>query len=439
LRLKLVLIPTVILILGLAAAIVFALHGARARVQAEVESSLQLGATLIRAELDHVNNAIDPEKAVTTLGTGLPSLRHIRFVLESEPGKPAAVSSAKPAWVPAWFVHVFDVRPITRSFPIVANGHTRGWIAMVSHPEDEIAEIWDETQEQLLLLAVVSLLTGTFILIAVTIALRPLRELALGFDRLERGEFVGLAEPIRVTELTRIGEQFDSLARSLQRVTADNHRLIDRLISLQEMERKDVAHELHDEFGPALFGIRADVACILKWSAAGETRLTDIRERACSISALVDGIQRSTVQMLDRLRPLVLDQMGLAEALRQLVTTWQERYPDITWSLRVQPGTHVDDDEIALTLYRVVQECLTNVVRHAGATDVAVSLTSNGDAIDVAVCDNGRGIPPDIRFGFGLLGMSERVRGLGGRLQVGGGGGALVEASVPAKRALVAA
>ena len=312
---------------------------------------------------------------------------------------------------------------------------------MSSHPEDEIVEIWDEIKEQLLLLAVVSLLTGTLILVTVTIALRPLRELALGFDRLERGELTGLPRPIRVTELRRIGEQFDGLARSLQRVTADNHHLIDRLISVQEAERKEIAHELHDEFGPSLFGIRADVACILKWAAAGESRLTDIRDRATSISALVDGIQRLTVQMLARLRPLVLDQMGLAEALRQLTMTWRERYPDIAWSLQLQPGIDVADEELALTLYRVVQECLTNVVRHAGATDVAVVLEANADMIHVAVRDNGRGLTPDVRFGLGLLGMSERVRSLGGRLLVGRGdmSGGLVEAFVPAVRRQVAA
>jgi len=441
LRLNLVLIPTVILILGLAATIIFALHGARARVQAEVGSSLRLGATLIRAERDQVTRAADPERALASFGAGLPDLRHIRFMMEGDDGLSGPAPAAEKPDVPTWFARFFNVKPITESFPIVANGRTRGRILMISHPEDEIAEVWHEMSDQVVLLAVVSLLTGGFILAAVTIALRPLRELALGFDRLERGEFTGLARPIRVTELRRIGEQFDSLARSLHRVTADNHYLIGRLISLQEAERKEIAHELHDEFGPSLFGIRADVACITKWSAAGPTRLADIQARAASISDLVDGIQRITMRMLDRLRPLVLEQLGLEEALRQLVLTWEERYPDTAWSLQAQRDIKIGDEETALTLYRVVQECLTNVVRHADATHVAVTLGAHADAIYVVVRDDGAGISTDVRFGFGLLGMSERIRSLGGRLQISNAHprGAVVEASVPLAQQRLAA
>ncbi|HUA76700.1 MAG TPA: ATP-binding protein, partial [Acetobacteraceae bacterium] len=186
-------------------------------------------------------------------------------------------------------------------------------------------------------------------------------------------------------------------------------------------ERKEIAHELHDELGPVLFGIRAEAASILGSCRRGEPPLARIAERAAAIGRLVDGVQRTNARILARLRPLALDQLGLAEALRELVAGWQEHCPDIAFSVRAEEVA-VGDDAVGLALYRVVQECLTNAARHAGARRVEVCLERMGSSerkVRVLVRDDGRGLPSGLRFGLGLLGMSERVRALNGRLSVG--------------------
>jgi two-component system sensor histidine kinase UhpB len=449
LRSRLILVPSAILLVGLAAIVAFNFHRAQLRVHTETSSGMRLARILVNAGFLNLRTAPDPAAAWTEFERGLPTIRHVEFVvlppasLVPFGGVPIVKENRRA--VPLWFTRMFDVPAQAENFPVVVNGRTEGRVVIVSNPLDEVAEIWDELKFLAALLFVLAAVIVALLVWSANLALRPIRDLTAAFDRLEHGRFDQLVPPIRLTELRRIGEQFDSLARSLQRVTADNHRLIDKLISVQEAERKEVARELHDEFGPSLFGIRADISCILRWSKTGEPRFRDIEERARSIGELVDGIQRINYRMLDRLRPLVLDQMGLVPALRQLVMACQDRYPDIAWSLDLPAEIALPDEAASLTLYRVVQECLTNVVRHAEARSVEVALQrepgrSDG-GITVSVRDDGRGFPPDLRFGFGLLGIAERIRARHGRLQVGSGptGGALVEAFLPCEPAMAQA
>ncbi|MGA9867452.1 MAG: histidine kinase, partial [Acetobacteraceae bacterium] len=332
LRTRLVLIPTAILFIGMAATIGFILTGARPRVQAEVNSGMRLGRLLIQDALRDVAASADPNRALAQFEGSLPRVRHVRFVLA-----PGPAPTEKPPREPAWVFRLLAPRAQRDSFPIVVRGQTVGRVLMQSNPSDEINEIWSEVQLLAALLGGLWVLITAMIFWAVGLSLRPLRNLAEAFDSLEHGRFQPLPV-IQVAELRRIGARFNSLGRTLERVTADNHLLIDRMMSVQEAERKEIARELHDEFGPALFGIRADAACITRWTKEGSARASDIEERSRSIAGLTDGIQKITYQMLDRLRPLVLEQMGLREALRQLVASWQERYPDTAWSLRLSPS-----------------------------------------------------------------------------------------------------
>jgi len=257
-------------------------------------------------------------------------------------------------------------------------------------------------------------------------------------ERLGEGQFDVSLSPVSDVELRRVGNRFNRLAESLTRVTEDNRLLIGRLMSLQEAERKEIAHELHDEFGPSLFGIRAELSSIAVLAKANPPRSGEIEERLRSIGQLVEQIQRINSRMLERLRPLVLHEMGLSAALTRMVDAWAERYPGIRWRKKIARNIDVPEP-LALAIYRAVQECLTNVVRHAEATSVEVSLAQTADSVRVSVRDDGHGFSEDVRFGFGLLGMAERARGLGGRLEVSRprGGGALIELVHPLDEAAV--
>ena len=452
LRARLIAIPGAILLIGLAVTFAVTLHSARLRVATETGAALSVGRSLAALTLRAVEAG--PEAGMLDrLAASLPKLRHVRLIVRADGAAdpPALAASAR---VPRWFARLFAPPRASATVPVLAGGRAIGEIEIIGNPLDEIAEIWTEMRFLAALMAALALSIVALLAWSSGVALRPLRRLAEGLDRLGQGRFEAISPPIRLVELRRIGETFDRLAAALARVTADNHHLIDRLISVQEEERKEIAHELHDEFGPALFGIRAELACILRAAGGADaaTRAEEIKARAREITALVDHIQRGNARMLERLRPLILDHMGLAEALRQLVMGWEERVPRLRFSLELPPVLPALDERVGLTLFRAVQECLTNTVRHSGAEHVAVRLALRqaglpGAAIEATVEDDGGGFAPDQRFGFGLLGMSERARGLGGEVRIGAGPsdggadgkGARVEISIPLQAATVAA
>jgi two-component system sensor histidine kinase UhpB len=314
---------------------------------------------------------------------------------------------------------------------------------MRSNPSDEIGEIRAELFTLVALLLAVWLATVALIRVAVTRGLRPLHLLGTAFDRMEHGETVSIP-PVAVAELQRICGQFNRLAAALAQASADNRHLIERLMSAQEAERRELARELHDEIGPLLFGMRADAACILRWSAEGS--LSNIPARALSLANHAQELQRINGRMLERMRPLVLEEMGLAEALRVLVASWRASLPDIDWVLTV-PGTLAEPDrDTALTVFRIVQEALTNAARHSEAHRVEVILAERRDTLELSVRDDGRGLPERARSaaerrGYGLLGMAERVRQAGGAFSARNApeGGTLIEARLPVPEAATCA
>jgi two-component system sensor histidine kinase UhpB len=312
------------------------------------------------------------------------------------------------------------------------HGVAVGKLRILSDPANEIREITGEVELFAGSIAVLGILLVICLLWAVHRSLLPLQALADGFDRLERGDYRPIA-PIAVSELQQITRQFNRLAESLHHVTLDNRLLIDKLLSMQEQERKALAADLHDEFGPVLFGIRADAACIIRSVPSG----TEVYARAQSITGLADGIQKVNYRILDRLRPLVLEQMGLCQALRQQVNSWRTTYPHIMWSLDIAPGFRDPSEAISFTLYRAAQEGATNAVRHARASAINVRLERRcaraAQSMFLAVEDDGRGLPDDFRRGFGLLGLNERVRQLDGTLAIRAWhpAGVAIEVTVP--------
>jgi two-component system sensor histidine kinase UhpB len=153
----------------------------------------------------------------------------------------------------------------------------------------------------------------------------------------------------------------------------------------------------------------------------------------------INALQQFTRRVLERLRPVGLAELGLGQALESLSRLWREAHPDVRIETTISPELGATGETADLTIYRVVQEALTNVFRHAGATAVNVviepadQLTRDGrGCARVRVSDNGRGMEPGQKLGFGLVGMRERILALGGTLNVmSGDGGLTVEALVP--------
>lgn len=204
------------------------------------------------------------------------------------------------------------------------------------------------------------------------------------------------------------------------RALKENRAWIELIQRHVEDERRTLALELHDEIGQSLTAVKT-----IATSLANRTRekQPDLHEPAQTIVGVSAQMYDAMHNIVRQLRPLVLDQLGLQAALQELVSVQQTRHPNLRFNLSISGDLTRVSADVAITAYRMVQECLTNVVRHAEATEADVSVDA-ANVLTLTVRDNGRGArsdPNDRSERYGLVGMRERAEGLGGSFQWHGG------------------
>ena len=195
---------------------------------------------------------------------------------------------------------------------------------------------------------------------------------------------------------------------------AANRHLTQRLMSAQEDERRVLAQELHDEVGQACTALRIEAAYITKAIHTNPTAALEAAQRIDQSSLRMHSLARD---MLKRLRPPNLDSMGLEESLNELCRSW-EQHCRIQCHTLIEALPHNLTDPLCTSLYRVTQEALTNIAKHAHATQVWVSLSQQQDTLTLTITDNGQGLqqPHDGTHGLGLTGMRERIASLQGHI-----------------------
>ena len=228
-----------------------------------------------------------------------------------------------------------------------------------------------------------------------------------------------------ITELTMIQSE---LAGALE----ENRRLSQRSMQVQEEERRNLARELHDELGQSLNAIKVDAVTIRDNSAT----LPEIHRGALSIIEVSTQVYEVVRSLMKRLRPVALDELGLRSAVQYSVEQWQRRHAGVRCTFTAHGELDDLDEQTNITLYRLVQECLTNVAKHADATQVAISVIRAADELRFSFSDNGKGFDPSQkRRGLGLVGLRERAEALTGQFEIEStpGHGVQVKAVIPAK------
>lgn len=200
---------------------------------------------------------------------------------------------------------------------------------------------------------------------------------------------------------------------------AEQRRLAQRYVLLQEAERKALARELHDELGQYLNAIKIDAVALRDDAPPSETR----RAGAAAIIGNADHVYRTVGGLIRRLRPVGLDELGLAAALEHIVDGARARTPATRFALAIDGDIERLGETCDLTIYRLVQEGLTNCAKHASASEVDIRVVRGrdprGDCITLTMTDNGAGANwAQHQDGLGLVGMRERVEALGGTLHI---------------------
>jgi two-component system sensor histidine kinase UhpB len=448
LRARLNTILALVLMLGLAVNIARLVLEAAPRVQAEDQSVIRLAREFIETLVVGLNETPDPDARLNQIIQDLNRLRHVSITrqddavearpLKAEPSGDDGETSS----VPAWFVTLIHPEKTAVNVPISVHGKP-GALVITSHPDDEMAEIWDGIVTQLQVGSAIAIALFLITMMVVNRALAPIKSLSEAMTNIEAGGYDTRVKPAGSPELAAICTKLNHLAATLGDAIEDKRQLAERAVSLQDVERKEIARELHDEFGPYLFALRVHASSLMRIADAPELNTETLRKHGGAMLEQVNALQQFNRRVLEKLRPVGLAELGLHEALGALLRLWHESHPEVAIEMLVSQSLGETGETAELTIYRIIQEALTNVFRHARATRVDITVgpaapdratiaPAGTQAVMVSIRDNGAGLPTDHKQGFGMIGMRERVLALGGTMTgASTNHGVTVEAVVP--------
>jgi two-component system sensor histidine kinase UhpB len=405
-NLRILLTLLIVLVLG-GGAIIFQ---ARLAVAKEVQSSVQLALQLIKLSLNKTDN--------TTWLHDIASLketRHLKIHLQQPTGQLVPLGgNPQPLHntpTPRWFIWLVDTPYPTVAYPLQTFDRKTVQIQISANALDEISEAWQETQ---VFFSVILWLSGGLLLAVNVIFRQVLHTVEQILQRLSDIENEDYHTPLPISplhEFARIAQAINHLTTTLQKEKQENQRLTLHSLEIAEAQRQTLAQELHDELGQSLTAIKV-------MAVTGKKNPATAPESCQRIIDVCDHLFKVVRSMMKNLHPLILTELGFSASLHDLISHWQQRTPLLKIHLDC---THQVDEipaKIAIQLFRMIQEAITNTVRHAHAQHLDISLHVTPvpcPTLHLHVQDDGIGCDlAHVSLGFGLLGIKARVKSLTG-------------------------
>ena len=399
-----------------------AIWQARDAVNKEVESSINLAVQLISFGFSQASQTPFNETAWLPKFNSLNQTRHLSIQLKEPSGQIISLAHKNlqtndDDQPPQWFINLVAV-----NYPKVEHQITRAngeqiVLVIQANPLDEITEVWQESLGFFSSLFLLTLFTFLAVNLAFNKALKSITVIVNALKVIETGQYSQKLPDFSIQEYDSIAKAINHMTGELNASQQQNRALTQHTLEIQEDERQRLSQELHDELGQSLTAIK-----VMAVTAAHKK--ADIKQATDSIISICDHLMTVVRSMMHQLHPLVLTELGLKATMEDLLNHWAIRNPELT--LTIACPDEVDDLEqkITIQLFRVVQECLTNIVRHAQASRASISLeiehrAETETALRLQITDDGQGCAVDrIKTGFGLLGMRERINSLGGELAI---------------------
>ncbi len=420
-------IASVILILIFSA--VIAIWQAKSSVEKEVDSSINLAVQMIEfgftqlpalnsekdAWLHHIATMQPVRHLHISIGDNLSELQKNEALYIDEEGDST----------PDWFIKAVKDGFLTHHYDIkIADGSTKT-IYITANPMDEISEAWGETKAFFWSIVLMLFIIFFTVNLVFNSMLKAVKTILSGLRQVESGHYDHVLPHFKISELDAIATEINGMSLALKTAQQNNQALARHTMQIQETERQNMSRELHDEMGQSLTAIKAmAVTC--------QQADTDVKAVTSSIVDICNHLSVVVRSMMRTLHPLSLTELGLGATLSELVREWQRRSPELQFNLNYDAALEKLSHDITIHVYRIVQECLTNVVRHANASEVAILVVKRGYKVWITVSDNGQGDQLNSP-GFGLLGMRERAENLGGQftLESAQNGGVNVVVQLP--------
>lgn len=429
-------------------AVILAVFDARARAAVETRANISAFRKQIAERAREVQNLPQLDQLARSLAVDMSFVRHVRFQITDLAGNtigsgahrsdPPTDNEAADRRTPDWFVAlVHPLKERTELELTSANRHL-GTITIVGEPGDEISESWEFIEKMTAVWLVTLCLLAVGLFFVLGRILDPLVAFAGGLNELGEGHYAFRIPIPKVKELAAIASSFNKLASALDEANAENSRLYRQLITVQESERRQLSGELHDEFGPCIFGLTAGLDTIARQAALATTpEARAVLSNTKELSAITAHLGALTRSIIGRLRPAAFGHTTLRTLLEELVSSFTRRHPDVQFDIWLDqlPDSLGELSDVAI--YRSVQEGLTNALRHGKPRKIRVAVAKErppeGARVRISIEDDGTGFLPPARHGYGLSGMSERAKSLGGALSITPGetSGSIVTVTVP--------
>jgi two-component system, NarL family, sensor histidine kinase UhpB len=380
----------------------------------QFENESEDAAALVRTVTKGLNTALAaaryPELTLDAFADGIGTGDAIRY-------RKADVSESKPKirlntdGVPLWFVGLLRIPNLATAHPVVIGERRVGDILFVPDLTPDLQEKWLGFLAIVLSGSALLVLAAISAYLTTSVALRPLQQLGAGLARMQQGDYDSAIPLLGPPEIRKSCQEANQLALKLKRLAQDNRTMLRKIVSLEDDERRELANELHDELGPLLFAIRANAIALSGSSSDPESPSNQLIEAA-------EAVQQASRRILEGLSPLYLEELGLEKSIQTLLQNAHSASPTVTASSQIDPRLDSLDHLASQTIYRVIQEAVTNVIKHAQATTLNVVAVMRDQAVAIEISDNGIGFSDSVSLGRGLTGMSDRSRALDGKLEL---------------------
>jgi len=414
LRYRVVIAVVLVLVLGAGAGLALAGWQARHWLRGELTSAQASGQLAVTRAFSDLGRSDAPTQDLKALVATFDGNRHIQAVLTGADGRLLAASDPEPATPPPrWFAALLreQIAPVRLIGPSGA-----GVVELRPVYTNDVAAVWPEFLDLAFVLALSCLGGAALVWVVVGRALEPLSAVGHVLPRIGGGDYAARAPETGPPELEGLARGVNEMAERLAAMRTRNRALEEQILTLQDEERADIARDLHDEIGPHLFAANVDLSMMAGHISAGRPEAA--LEQVGSVQAAIAHMQRLVRDILGRLRPPRLMELGLAAAILDLIDFWRLRRPEVVFETLLPPDDFTAPDAVLETAYRLVQEGLSNAVRHSSPTAIVVILDQRDEALWVEVRNDGAP-PGPATPGFGLTGMIERVGAAGGTLEAG--------------------
>jgi two-component system sensor histidine kinase UhpB len=406
-----------------------AIWQARNAVDKEVDSSINLVVQLIKFGFSQASQNLPTETDWLLQFNALKETRHLSIQLKAPSGEIISVAQKnqptnlqkKP---PQWFINLVEGEHPKAEHPITTLGGKQLTLIIQANPLDEITEVWEESIGFFSSIFLLTLFTFLAVNLAFNKALKSIAIIVNALKIIETGQYQQKLPDFSILEYDSIAKAINHMTGELNASQQENRALTQHSLEIQEDERQRLSQELHDELGQSLTAIKVMAATAERSQAGAMGTRADIKQATDSIISVCDHLMTVVRSMMHQLHPLVLSELGLKATMEDLLNHWAIRNPELKLTIDCPDEVDTLEQKITIQVFRIVQECLTNIVRHAQAKQAIISLeivrpSTTGKSLRLQVTDDGQGCAAEmLKSGFGLLGIRERISSLGGEMAI---------------------